>query len=222
MGKKKEKNSEPRLIQHREIYQRMNFLYQAATLMTTISANITQPSPILPTTSTSQQPSLLYSFSDQEQELQQGQSKIIKSNATTNKTNLDNTKNLASLGRFYINTMKTIGTKQVLRIDPSIKRTICKRCETILLPGVTSKVRIKSRPEPHLQVMCTECNTSKNYSARKGYQLFSEKPENIFGSNETSSGENDEVTQQPPHHQKRNKSKQKKSYSSESKEKINK
>lgn len=81
---------------------------------------------------------------------------------------------------------------------------------------------ILARPEPHLQVMCTECNTSKNYSARKGYQLFSEKPENIFGSNETSSGENDEVTQQPPHHQKRNKSKQKKSYSSESKEKINK
>ncbi|PKC60239.1 Rpr2-domain-containing protein [Rhizophagus irregularis] len=87
MGKKKEKNSEPRLIQHREIYQRMNFLYQAATLMTTIT----------------------------------------------------------SLGRFYINTMKTIGTKQVLRIDPSIKRTICKRCETILLPGVTSKVRIKCK-----------------------------------------------------------------------------
>lgn len=71
--------------------------------------------------------------------------------------------------------------------------------------------------------MCTECNTSKNYSARKGYQLFSEKPENIFGSNETSSGENatinDEVTQQPPHHKKRNKSKQKKNFSTESQEK---
>jgi ribonuclease P protein subunit RPR2 len=140
MGKKKEKNSEPRLIQHREIYQRMNFLYQAATLMTTITA---QPSltSTSTTTSAAQQPSL----SNQEQGLQQGQSKIIKSNATTNTTNLDNTKNLASIGRFYINTMKTIGTKQVLRIDPSIKRTICKRCETILLPGVTSKVRIKCK-----------------------------------------------------------------------------
>ena len=102
MGKKKQKNSEPRLIQHREIYQRMNFLYQAATLMTTITTD-TQP----------QTPS--------------------------------NSKNLASLGRFYVNTMKTIGTKQVLRIDPSIKRTICKRCDTILLPGVTSRIRIKCK-----------------------------------------------------------------------------
>ncbi|GBB88790.1 hypothetical protein RclHR1_01540013 [Rhizophagus clarus] len=194
----------------------MNFLYQAATLMTTIAANMTQPSPILPststvsttsTTSTSEQPSQSNPFSNQEQELQQRQSKIIKNDTT----NLGNTKNLASLGRFYINTMKTIGTKQVLRIDPSIKRTICKRCETILLPGVTSKVRIKSRPEPHLHVTCTECNTSKNYSARKGYQLFSEKSENIFGSNETSLGENAKgVTQPPPSLSKKNKSNQKK------------
>jgi len=195
MGKRKEKNSEPRLIQHREIYQRMNFLYQAATLMTTITANISPPpSPTTSTTSTSQQPSV----SVQEQVLQQEELSIKPVN-------------LASLGRFYVNTMKTIGTKQVLRIDPSIKRTICKRCETILLPGATSRIRIKSRPEPHLQIMCTECNASKNYSARKGYKLFSEQPENIFGSNELSSGNNaideenisnTQQSQQLPHNQK--------------------
>ncbi|RIA91792.1 RNAse P Rpr2/Rpp21/SNM1 subunit domain-containing protein [Glomus cerebriforme] len=206
MGKKKEKNSEPRFIQHRELYQRMNFLYQAATLMTTITTSI-------PQTPNSTQLSLLHSCSEQDQVLQQKeQSKLTRSNDTTNSINLDNTKNLASLGRFYVNTMKTIGTKQVLRIDPSIKRTLCKRCESILLPGVTSKVRMKSRPEPHLQVMCTECNTSKNYSARKGYQLFSEKPENIFGSNESSSGDNEVIPntqgQLRPHQKQKNQKQQ--------------
>ncbi|CAG8716517.1 8589_t:CDS:2 [Dentiscutata erythropus] len=126
MGKK----NEPGQVIHRELYQRMNFLYQAATLMT-------------------------------------------KSTNTK--------KSLIPLSRFYISTMKSIGTKQVLRIDPSIKRTLCKKCESVLIPGVTSRIRIKPKPEPQLQVLCTQCGTTRGYPARKGYQLFSEKSENIYG-----------------------------------------
>ncbi|CAG8559336.1 8362_t:CDS:2 [Diversispora eburnea] len=69
--------------------------------------------------------------------------------------------------------MKNIGTKQVLRIDPSIKRNLCRKCDTLLLPGITSQVRMKFR--------CVECNATKKFVARKGHILFSEKPENIFG-----------------------------------------
>ncbi|CAG8790171.1 43883_t:CDS:10 [Gigaspora margarita] len=69
----------------------------------------------------------------------------------------------------------------ILRIDPSIKRTLCKRCDSVLLPGVTSQIRIKSKPEPQLQMMCTQCGTARGYPIRKGYQLFSEKSENIYG-----------------------------------------
>jgi len=54
-------------------------------------------------------------------------------------------------------------------------------------------LKFVARPEPCHQVICTECNTSKNYPARKGYQLFSEKPENIFGSNELSSSSSNAV-----------------------------
>ncbi|RIB24048.1 RNAse P Rpr2/Rpp21/SNM1 subunit domain-containing protein [Gigaspora rosea] len=135
MGKK----TEPGQVLHRELYQRMNFLYQAATLMTTITTS-----------------------------------------APTN-TSTNTKKSLIPLSRFYISTMKSIGTKQVLRIDPSIKRTLCKRCDSVLLPGVTSQIRIKSKPEPQLQMMCTQCGTARGYPIRKGYQLFSEKSENIYG-----------------------------------------
>ncbi|CAG8597940.1 17822_t:CDS:2, partial [Racocetra persica] len=104
-------------------------------------------------------------------------SSLITSSTSTNR-------NLIPLSRFYISTMKSIGTKQVLRIDPSIKRTLCKKCESVLLPGLTSRIRIKPKPEPQLQVMCTQCGTARGYPIRKGYQLFSEKSENIY------SGEN--------------------------------
>ncbi|KAF0471700.1 Rpr2-domain-containing protein [Gigaspora margarita] len=122
MGKK----TEPGQVLHRELYQRMDFLYQAATLMTTITSTNTK-------------------------------------------------KSLIPLSRFHISTMKSIGTKQVLRIDPSIKRTLCKRYDSVLLPGVISQIRIKSKPEPQLQMMCTQCGTAHGYPIRKGYQLFSEK-----------------------------------------------
>ncbi|CAJ0847396.1 2608_t:CDS:2 [Entrophospora sp. SA101] len=127
-----------RQIQHRELYQRMNFLYQAATLMTTTSTS--------------------------------NNSSIVSN---------DNNK-LASVGRFYINTMKTIGKKQVIRMDPSVKRTLCKKCETLLLPSITSHVRIKSCPEPGLQITCKYCNAKKKFSTHKDLKLDLEKPENII------------------------------------------
>ncbi|CAH1757180.1 9445_t:CDS:2 [Entrophospora sp. SA101] len=127
-----------RQIQHRELYQRMNFLYQAATLMTATSTS--------------------------------NNSSIVSN---------DNNK-LASVGRFYINTMKTIGKKQVIRMDPSVKRTLCKKCETLLLPSITSHVRIKSCPEPGLQITCKYCNAKKKFPAHKDLKLDSEKPENII------------------------------------------
>ncbi|XP_051978253.1 ribonuclease P protein subunit p21-like isoform X2 [Xyrauchen texanus] len=48
------------------------------------------------------------------------------------------------LARFYCFTQKTISKRLVLRQDPSVKRTICKKCCTLLVPGVTSTVRQKN------------------------------------------------------------------------------
>ena len=27
--------------------------------------------------------------------------------------------------------------------DPSVKRTLCKRCNTVLMPGITARIRVK-------------------------------------------------------------------------------
>ncbi|EGC29983.1 hypothetical protein DICPUDRAFT_12115, partial [Dictyostelium purpureum] len=45
------------------------------------------------------------------------------------------------LSNFYSRVLKKVSQKQVIQISPSIKRTICKKCSLLLVPGHTSTVR---------------------------------------------------------------------------------
>ncbi|KAI8613151.1 RNAse P Rpr2/Rpp21/SNM1 subunit domain-containing protein, partial [Chytriomyces sp. MP71] len=49
---------------------------------------------------------------------------------------------LASLSRFYARNMKQVGARMVLRLDPSVKRAVCKRCDSILIPGLSASVEV--------------------------------------------------------------------------------
>ena len=71
-----------------------------------------------------------------------------------------------SLARFYIYTMMGISKRLVIRLDPSIKRTICKHCHSLLIPGITMKVRISPNREPHVVNTCLYCGKVKRYLAR--------------------------------------------------------
>lgn len=87
MGKKKDKES-PLNVPHRDAYLRMNFLYQAATLITAMSAP--GPTPTTDTTTTE----------DSEKKRKDEEKK---------------TDSLQSLGAYYAKTMKTVGKKLVIR-----------------------------------------------------------------------------------------------------------
>ncbi|XP_046992021.1 ribonuclease P protein subunit p21 isoform X2 [Schistocerca americana] len=75
--------------------------------------------------------------------------------------------------------MRSISKKSVLRMDISLKRSICKGCSIQLIPGVTAKVRIKNRPSPCVLWTCTICNTSKRYHNKKGYLTWTGRPESV-------------------------------------------
>ncbi|KAJ3076169.1 Ribonuclease P protein subunit p21 [Podochytrium sp. JEL0797] len=47
-----------------------------------------------------------------------------------------------SLARFYSRCMKQVASRMVLRMDPAVKRSICKQCDSILIPGLTAAVEI--------------------------------------------------------------------------------
>ena len=70
------------------------------------------------------------------------------------------------LSRFYIYTMRGISQRLVIKIDKSIKRTICKHCNSLLVPGITMTVRVSSKRETHIVETCLFCNNQKRYLAR--------------------------------------------------------
>ncbi|KAI8097216.1 RNAse P Rpr2/Rpp21/SNM1 subunit domain-containing protein [Halteromyces radiatus] len=147
MGKKQMKTNIPGATQQ---HLRMNFLYQAANLMTTLSDPIplqtNQPPPLDTTTKSVHRRRIQW----------QGN------------------QGLHPLGRYYNTTMKKIGKRMVLRLDPHIKRSICKRCNNTLIPAMTSSVRIQSRAQA-IMTTCNTCGQQKRLGASADYQLFNDR-----------------------------------------------
>jgi ribonuclease P protein subunit RPR2 len=119
----------PHSVPNRDIMQRLNFLYQASTWLSSLPAtkcSATQPA-ALPVTSP---------------DTKGGKVTLVTP---------------AYLSRSYVSSMKAIGQKTVVKLlvcsfylagrhaesrrDPSVKRTICKGCNTLLIPGMTATVR---------------------------------------------------------------------------------
>ncbi|KAK0222063.1 RNAse P Rpr2/Rpp21/SNM1 subunit domain-containing protein, partial [Armillaria fumosa] len=73
----------------------------------------------------------------------------------------------SDLSRSYVSSMKVVGQKTVVKMDPSVKRTICKGCNTILVPGSTVTIRAnKSASHGHVMVYtCTHCKTTRRIPA---------------------------------------------------------
>lgn len=80
-----------------------------------------------------------------------------------------------AMSRYYASTMKEIARKLVYKLDPSIKRKICKYCHVVLVPGVTATVRLRRKREKHIVVKCLCCKKMKRYLCRPGHVLWSER-----------------------------------------------
>ncbi|KAG9266575.1 ribonuclease P protein subunit p21-like, partial [Astyanax mexicanus] len=82
------------------------------------------------------------------------------------------------LARFYCFTQKTIARRLVLRQDPSVKRTLCKRCCSLLIPGVTSTVRQSNRRRQSVTVIrCVSCGLTRTFPNNPKHQLWVDQPE---------------------------------------------
>ncbi|CDQ91622.1 unnamed protein product [Oncorhynchus mykiss] len=78
------------------------------------------------------------------------------------------------LARFYCFTQKTIAKRLVLRQDPSVKRTLCKKCCSLLVPGVTATARqrrIKYRNRMTV-LQCLSCGQSKRFLNNPKHRLW--------------------------------------------------
>ncbi|XP_060933606.1 ribonuclease P protein subunit p21 [Limanda limanda] len=82
------------------------------------------------------------------------------------------------LARFYSFTQRTVARRLVLRQDPSVKRTICKKCFSLLIPGVTATIRQqrKKRKNRFTVVTCLSCGQSKKLLNNPDYCLWVDNP----------------------------------------------
>ncbi|KAM4548017.1 ribonuclease P protein subunit p21 [Odontesthes bonariensis] len=83
------------------------------------------------------------------------------------------------LARFYGFTQKTIARRLVLRQDPSVKRTLCKKCSSLLIPGVTAttRQRRKKGKTRFTVVRCLSCGQSKALLNNPDHSLWVDRPE---------------------------------------------
>ena len=47
--------------------------------------------------------------------------------------------------------------KARVRLPPEYKRLVCKRCKRFIVPGLTCRVRLQPRREPHIAITCLRC-----------------------------------------------------------------
>ncbi|KAM6490675.1 RNAse P Rpr2/Rpp21/SNM1 subunit domain containing protein [Amanita muscaria] len=132
-------------VQNREIIQRLNFLYQASVYLQNLSQTTLSPAST-PVTH---------------------EHKHAKKGTQERKRHRQRIRTTDELSRAYIDTMLTVGKKTTVKMDPSIKRTLCKRCQSVLVPGLTVSVRVrKSTSHRHaLELTCTFCGFERRIPA---------------------------------------------------------
>ncbi|KAF3905117.1 hypothetical protein ABW21_db0202749 [Orbilia brochopaga] len=69
------------------------------------------------------------------------------------------------LSRYYTSHLLSVSRKSVQRLSPDVKRSICKRCSSVLIPGVSCTNRIennsKNERKPWADVLVVQCNFCK-------------------------------------------------------------
>ncbi|XP_075411413.1 ribonuclease P protein subunit p21 [Tenrec ecaudatus] len=88
-----------------------------------------------------------------------------------------------ALARFYCHTERTIAKRLVLRRDPSVKRTLCRGCSSLLVPGLTCTQRQRRRKGLRWTVQtCLTCQRSQRFLNDPGHLLWGDRPEAQLGS----------------------------------------
>lgn len=66
------------------------------------------------------------------------------------------------LAREWVGGARRIAQKARMKLPDEMKRNICRRCDTVLIPGRTSRVRLHARGR-HMTVTCLNCGRMKRY-----------------------------------------------------------
>ncbi|KAJ6587228.1 RNAse P Rpr2/Rpp21/SNM1 subunit domain-containing protein [Mycena vulgaris] len=132
-------------IANRDIMQRLNFMYQASVYLAAVlpvpTAPPTEPAP-------------------RKQGRAHGKGKDKRPKKARKM-------GVHDLSTAYVHAMNTVARKTMVKMDPAVKRTLCSGCSTVLVPGSTASVRVKSS-KVHGHVMhyrCAACGATRRIPA---------------------------------------------------------
>lgn len=84
-----------------------------------------------------------------------------------------------TLSAYYGSVFRNVAKKACVRAEPELKRTLCKGCNAVLVPGKNARVRLKKKPTSRLIVTCLSCATLKRFGVRKDYKIWLEKDDSV-------------------------------------------
>ncbi len=61
------------------------------------------------------------------------------------------------LAQRYVEIARKIAMRARIRLPRESRLLICRHCKRFIFPGVSSRVRIQSRREPHIVITCLYC-----------------------------------------------------------------
>ncbi|MCS7124140.1 MAG: ribonuclease P [Candidatus Bathyarchaeota archaeon] len=61
------------------------------------------------------------------------------------------------LAQRYVDIARRIAMAAKVRLPTEYRRLVCRHCKSFILPGVSCRVRIKQRREPHVVITCLKC-----------------------------------------------------------------
>ncbi len=81
------------------------------------------------------------------------------------------------LDRQLLRNMWSLSKKTVKKLDPSLKRTLCKGCGGLLQPGTTARVRVRSKRQKHVAWTCLACGYVRRFNLDPRHRLWYDRPE---------------------------------------------
>ncbi|MEM3735342.1 MAG: ribonuclease P [Candidatus Bathyarchaeia archaeon] len=61
------------------------------------------------------------------------------------------------LAQRYVDIARRVAMAAKIRLPKEYRRMVCRHCKGFILPGVSCRVRIKQRREPHVVITCLKC-----------------------------------------------------------------
>ena len=59
--------------------------------------------------------------------------------------------------QYYVDMARRIAMRSRVHIPPQLRGRVCSKCKAYLMPGSTSRTRIRKRREPHVATTCLKC-----------------------------------------------------------------